>query len=123
MAIKVATWLKALRSGEYKQGKNFLKDSYGGYCCLGVGCKVARVKFQASTNDYDGEQFPPRPFLSDLPVEMSDRDNNVHVRGRFNNLISVSDLNDGINGKHYSFKKIADRVEKTVEYYRKKKTK
>lgn len=29
-------WLKALRSGEYKQGQAFLKDRDGAYCCLGV---------------------------------------------------------------------------------------
>ena len=33
-------WLKALRSGEYKQGKDYLcKD--GQYCCLGVACEIA----------------------------------------------------------------------------------
>ncbi len=32
-------WVKALRSGEYKQTKGFLKDDEG-YCCLGVLCDV-----------------------------------------------------------------------------------
>lgn len=35
-----AQWLTALRSGEYKQGKFALRDSEGGYCCLGVLCDV-----------------------------------------------------------------------------------
>ena len=39
-----ALWLDALRSGEYKQGKAYLKkeDRKGGhqYCCLGVLCDV-----------------------------------------------------------------------------------
>lgn len=32
-------WIKALDSGEYKQGYLQLQDNYG-YCCLGLGCKV-----------------------------------------------------------------------------------
>jgi len=33
-------WVKALRSGEYKQGSGAL-ETYGHYCCLGVLCEVA----------------------------------------------------------------------------------
>ncbi len=29
-------WLKALRSGKYKQGQNKLKTDQGNFCCLGV---------------------------------------------------------------------------------------
>lgn len=29
-------WVKALRSGEYQQGKKYLKTNDGKYCCLGV---------------------------------------------------------------------------------------
>lgn len=30
------TWVKALRSGEYEQGRGFLCDASGRMCCLGV---------------------------------------------------------------------------------------
>lgn len=36
-------WTKALRSGKYKQGKEFLKREYKGvtrHCCLGVLCEL-----------------------------------------------------------------------------------
>lgn len=34
-------WVKALRSGQYKQGRNVLyRESLGEYCCLGVLCAV-----------------------------------------------------------------------------------
>lgn len=36
-------WIKALRSGEYKQGRSKLKERTGSitrYCCLGVACAV-----------------------------------------------------------------------------------
>lgn len=33
-------WIKALRSGEYKQSAGFLKTGHG-FCCLGVLCDVS----------------------------------------------------------------------------------
>jgi hypothetical protein len=36
-----AKWVKALRSGDYEQGHGCLRDSAGGYCCLGVLAEVA----------------------------------------------------------------------------------
>lgn len=42
-----AKWVKALRSGRYKQGVGALYDPDSGrYCCLGVLCRVARAKEQ-----------------------------------------------------------------------------
>jgi hypothetical protein len=36
----ITEWLRALRSGEYKQGRRVLKDDDGAYCCLGVLCEL-----------------------------------------------------------------------------------
>lgn len=33
-------WVKALRSGEYKQGFGYLCNE-GNHCCLGVLCEIA----------------------------------------------------------------------------------
>lgn len=33
-------WIKALRSGTYRQAKTVLEDASGALCCLGVACKV-----------------------------------------------------------------------------------
>ncbi len=38
-----AKWVAALRSGEYKQGKTFLRREDNSYCCLGVLLDVAGV--------------------------------------------------------------------------------
>jgi hypothetical protein len=35
-----ATWIEALRSGKYKQGREYLYRSNGEFCCLGVLCDV-----------------------------------------------------------------------------------
>ena len=40
-----AKWVEALRSGEYKQGRGYLKVTENGearYCCLGVACELLR---------------------------------------------------------------------------------
>jgi hypothetical protein len=36
-----AQWVAALRSGEYTQGKEALRNDEGGFCCLGVLCELA----------------------------------------------------------------------------------
>jgi hypothetical protein len=38
----VKLWVEALRSGEYQQGRHFLNDGDGHYCCLGVLCELYR---------------------------------------------------------------------------------
>jgi hypothetical protein len=40
----LSEWIKALRSGEYKQISGKLGDN-NGYCCLGVACEVYRKQF------------------------------------------------------------------------------
>ena len=47
-----AKWVKALRSGEYAQGTGQLRDG-DSYCCLGVLCEIAKVRFLSS-----GEYLP-----------------------------------------------------------------
>jgi hypothetical protein len=45
-------WLKALRSGEYRQTYGRLYDG-NGFCCIGVGCEVA-IKNGVSLNIDNG---------------------------------------------------------------------
>lgn len=33
-------WIRALRSGKYKQAIGRLENFSGGFCCLGVSCKI-----------------------------------------------------------------------------------
>jgi hypothetical protein len=46
-------WLVALRSGEYKQTRKFLKNSVG-FCCLGALCDVAGATWDKSSASVDG---------------------------------------------------------------------
>jgi hypothetical protein len=47
-----AKWVKALRSGKYRQGKQVLLNEDGeerSYCCLGVLCAVAFKELDAGS--------------------------------------------------------------------------
>jgi len=45
-------WTEALRSGQYPQGKEWLRNADGAYCCLGVLCELHR-----QTQDLTGLQW------------------------------------------------------------------
>jgi len=54
---KVKTkWLKALRSGEYKQTTSALRDDRG-YCCMGVLCDVHAKEFNRKWNKDEGYSY------------------------------------------------------------------
>jgi hypothetical protein len=46
----IQKWVDALRSGNYKQGRFFLRDG-DTYCCLGVLCDIAEVDADWSDKD------------------------------------------------------------------------
>lgn len=54
-------WIEALRSGEYKQGRMYLRDTSDRYCCLGVLVDVSG--FQWGTTHKHAYQYG---FHSDL---------------------------------------------------------
>lgn len=39
----MATFIAALRSGEYKQGNSRLNTNGNEFCCLGVACDISRI--------------------------------------------------------------------------------
>lgn len=116
-------WLKALRSGEYKQTDSELySPGAGGYCCLGVLCKI---------NGYSNSQLANQGFPQDvgfgielLPKKAQkaiadgrkyDVDDDampktwsVRYKGK---MVPLSVLNDE---QTLSFKEIADIIEKQV---------
>jgi hypothetical protein len=84
IAIK---WVKALRSGEYKQAKHSLYDGHK-YCCLGVLCKIQGLEPKRTGEEYgfwSGSNFLPYPIW--LNAGMSGP--NPIVLGK-----SLSNLND-----------------------------
>lgn len=118
-------WTAALRSGNYKQGKQSLKDLNGNYCVLGVLCEIsglgswkdynsAKLKFHYRVDTSitvftasEGIQPPviewagitPLHLYSFCPVEIN------------NEKTTLTTIND--SGK--SFNEIADIIEQNYE--------
>lgn len=104
----IKRWVKALRSGEYKQTQDTLRDSTG-FCCLGVLCDLAAkdggAQWRESDNDggfsYNGKfSVPPTPIQ------------NFVFAGNSGFMGKVMDMND-LGNK--SFKQIANAIEKELK--------
>lgn len=128
-------WLKALRSGEYKQGKchlhTFNKKGETLYCCLGVACEVAiksKVDVQVLENNYEDPagllhnryngQTGVMPKAVTNWLGLATNGGDFYEEGKPNRtyLYSLTELNDGKEGKRgKNFKQIADIVEKNWE--------
>ncbi len=95
-----AEWLKALRSGQYEQGRERLHHD-GQYCCLGVlailsGAKIEDIDNKGTLVAYDVPNL--RSFLREDP------DRSIQCK--------LENMNDGAEGERkHSFSEIADWVE------------
>lgn len=99
-------WVAALRSGEYKQGRSYLKRG-DLYCCLGVLCEVAQLPSWDTHADMaylDGNQaMIPLRILKQLELD--------YVFAK-----ELAYRNDGVSGlgqvfEHHTFTEIADIIE------------
>lgn len=105
-------WIKALRSGKYKQTKGTLEEEklpnkfY--YCCLGVACVVA-IENRKKV-DYERKNYLPESMVKLLGIdEQGSFESPVIYRGRrYNSLASMNDA--GVK-----FKTIARIIEEQLE--------
>ena len=106
-----AKWVAALRSGEYKQGRDVLHNNKSNtYCCLGVLCRVAEfetVGFSDSATVFSIPGFTPSS--TSIPVEFFGIDPN---NSKINPVDKVIDFNDRSDSAHRGFKGIATYIEK-----------
>lgn len=100
-------WTKALRSGKYKQGNDYLQDSEGNYCCLGVACRIQHPKLDLTHKLSIGTCFNR---VRDINVPKYIKDSYV---GNKDNIIpgTLAAMND--SGK-WSFKRIAIWIDKNL---------
>lgn len=101
-------WIKALRSGKYKQTRmGVLRTKRNAFCCLGVLCDVVDPKSwqKKDSNAYDDhyshqghDTWPTNSITGKLGITPD-------------TVITLVKLNDDA---HYSFNKIADWVEKNL---------
>lgn len=92
---KVKTkWLKALRSGKFKKGKEALKTG-NKFCCLGVACEIGLAVPEKNSDSFCSQEFLPNNIQNFLAT----RNDGQHE----------SDI-----GKGWSFKQIANWIEKNL---------
>ncbi len=105
-------WIRALRSGKYKQGKFSLHTKKDRFCCLGVACKIFEKELKVSENS---ENYLYDKHGSSLPKKMINKLGLVGSFGKSKSCKStLADLND-MEG--YSLKKIADHLEENWDDY------
>ncbi len=100
-------WLKALRSGEFQQGKTYLEnkldDDSSSYCCIGVACRIMHPNKKLKGFGWINSDLGR---LRDLKVPKM-----LHGDGSENVLVAkLANMND--SGK--SFKVIANFIEKNL---------
>jgi len=57
-------WLTALRSGEFKKGKGYLRNKNDMYCCLGVFCEINDIPKMIHTDGHYEYNGNPGSFSS-----------------------------------------------------------
>ena len=112
------SWVKALRSGEYKQTQGTLKKDgeYGGgdkaYCCLGVLCDVWPGGEWASlgykVTDADEDAYAWEEEVGD-PLE-----------GILDGFVTQEDLIELNDTYGQTFDQIADAIEESIKVYKEK---
>lgn len=98
-----ADWVKALRSGEYRQARGVLQDKTGALCCLGVLCKVAGLDIREDGRGVVGADESTNTAMYTPIFDMLGGHSKSHP---------LSTRNDGASGFHkHTFPEIADYIE------------
>lgn len=116
-------FIKALRSGKYKQGREALRLRGQWYCCLGVACDVSkkgRWQYQKTRKGYKYTCKNNAASTSTLPAPVAEwlgidsADPILTVPSRFSsvgsNTMQATRVNDQLRAK---FAEIADAFERT----------
>lgn len=115
---------KALRSGKFKQGSHALRTGLNEFCCLGVACKLDKVKWNKDRRGEWSVKIPDTSFaaLACLPKSVMDsfgfsdsvgqRKDRKKIVIEGNEYAGLADANDS----GVSFEKIADYIEANYEY-------
>jgi hypothetical protein len=109
-------WLKALRSGEYKQASGTLYDTKtAGFCCLGVLQHVSSGGKCEVDSDGDFECVPSRGWYADNSIDMPDEAECALMHMNDGKLVWTEDSSKRV-GKR-KFPAIADYIEKNTETF------
>jgi hypothetical protein len=116
-------WVKALRSGEYKQGTGHLRDKNNNFCCLGVLCNIHAQENPNSSMIKDsvkGEDFYTYGGSSVLPPVAVQKwagiyNKDIYVNRLDNMAAHLWRRNDGV-GQFipHTFEQMADFIEQNL---------
>lgn len=102
-----AKWIKALKSGDYKQGTGQLRDKDNNFCCLGVLCNLyAQDNPEVAKHETDPQKFKD---CFSFPPDIVSSD----YAGLDYEVESVLAVMNDQQGK--SFKQIANWISKNIK--------
>lgn len=107
-------WVAALRSGKYRQGREYLREDpedrhhHAKFCCLGVLCKVEGVEHS------EGASFLPARFARKVRVSKFNQETLAIVNDGDDYGLGIKVPKDYVVGKRWSFRKIADWIEENL---------
>jgi hypothetical protein len=111
-----AEWIKALRSGEYKQTKEVLCNNEGGFCCLGVLEHIVLDGEVEAKNDIFLEQ-PTVSFWKYAGIKLDKDDRNKVAKDIDTQVETLMYMNDGTYGDKKTFKQISVWIDENIEAY------
>jgi hypothetical protein len=109
----IVKWIKALRSGKFKQGRGQLQSKKG-FCCLGVACQINKFEKKVKKDGTLAGLMPGSMFQPNAPEWLLKVNDNFARKA----MINLWVLNDGLKGDAYSsstprytFDEIADLLQ------------
>jgi hypothetical protein len=115
MGITIQEWTNALRSGNYKQGKNYLRNATDEFCCLGVLCDLADPsKWERTTSDERHEVYAWGAEASTQLIHNEDLELAIGLNGMVSNTwgsFTIQDVLAQHNDNGATFAEIADMID------------
>lgn len=111
--ILATAWVKALRSGKFKQGIGSLLSNYGEtphHCCLGVLAVVCRTRAAFKGDNLSDSRIRNKPDLTEICIREK-----VGLTPEQERMLIARNDGEAYKDKttQWSFKQIADWVEQT----------
>lgn len=115
-----AKWIKALKSGKYKQGEGQLcnSDAFGNesFCCIGVACRLQHPRFEQTAGLVSKKNYDYVGSVENNKIPKILKGSHVTLDSDFNPVVKkLVSMNDGVNGEtKKTFTQIANWIAKNL---------